>query len=380
MPTDAVQRFITSHASPYRRPAQVVSALAERLTPEESETDAVPRLERRIAELLGKPAAAMFPSGTMAQQVAMRIHADRRGIRTVAFHPQCHLELHEHKGYATVHGLTAALVGDPYSLMDLAGLAEVRQPVAALLIELPQREIGGALPNWPDLVAQTDWARDRGAATHLDGARLWEAQPFYDRPHAEIAALFDSVYVSLYKGLMGISGAVLAGEQDFVDHARVWRDRLGGSVDRAWPMALTAERGLAALLPRMAEFATRARKLAEVLSRIPGVHVFPDPPQTAMFHLIMDAARPAVRTAAEQLREGPLVPPRFVWPSTSPRHSRYEITVSEQLDEVTDAEIGDLLAELMDRARQTSSGPDGSGDPVGSAGSGVGGSTSPRIA
>src|SRR5262249_39231946 len=161
-------------------------------------------------------------------------------------------------------------------------LDAVREPVAALLLELPQREIGGRLPSWVDLVAQTGWARDRGAAVHMDGARLWEAQPFYDRPHAEIAALFDTVYVSLYKGLMGVWGALLAGERELVDHARVWRDRLGGSPDRLWPMALSAERGLDELLPRMAEFADRARKLAAVLSRVPGAHIVPDPPQTPM--------------------------------------------------------------------------------------------------
>src|ERR1041384_218957 len=94
-----------------RLPANVLPRLLGRVIAGETEADAVPRLEQRIAELLGKPAAAMFPSGTMAQQVAMRLHADRRGIRSVAFHPQCHLEVHEHKGYSLVHGLNAVLVG-----------------------------------------------------------------------------------------------------------------------------------------------------------------------------------------------------------------------------------------------------------------------------
>ena len=332
-------------------PANVLSTLLGRVTDGESEGDAVTRLEQRLAELLGKPAAVMFPSGTMAQQVAMRIHADRRGIRTVVFHPQCHLEVHEHKGYAAVHGLTAALVGDPFSLIQLSELAELAEPVAALLLELPQRDLGGQLPSWDDLVAQTEWARGRGAAAHMDGARLWEAQPFYDRPHAEIAALFDSVYVSLYKGLMGVSGAVLAGQRDFIEHAKLWRDRLGGDMSRCWPQAMLAERGLDELLPRMPEFADRARKLAALLGELPGVHIVPDPPQTAMFHLHLAASPVAVTVASRQLREeSALVPPRYVRPSSSPRHCSFEITVSEQLDEITDAEIGDLMAELMNRA------------------------------
>ena len=345
-------RFMSTPQSPTRHPASVLAKLSARVDPGESEGDAVTRLEERLAELLGKPAAVMFPTGTMAQQVAMRVHADRRGIRTVAFHPQCHLEVHERKGYTVVHGLSAALVGSPFSLIALSDLAELTEPIAALLLELPQRDLGGQLPAWADLVTQTEWAHGRGAATHMDGARLWEAQPFYGRPHAEIAALFDSVYVSLYKGLMGISGSILAGQKDFIEHARVWRDRLGGDMARCWPLAISAERGLDELLPRMPEFAERARKLASLLGSLPGVHVVPDPPQTPMFHLHLDAAPEAVTEAARQLRDdGPLAPPRYARPSSSPRHCSFEITVSEQLDETTDTEIGDLIAELMNRAR-----------------------------
>ncbi len=350
MPYDFGKRFVASSAR--RQPGRVLPVLLDRLGADEAEEDAVQRLERRIAELLGKPAATMFPSGTMAQQVAMRIHADRRGVRTVAFHPQCHLEVHERKGYAVVHGLVGRLVGDPFGLIQLSDLAEVREPVAALLLELPQREIGGRLPSWDELVAQTRWARERGAATHMDGARLWEAQPFYGRSHAEIADLFDTVYVSLYKGLMGISGAVLAGDQELVEHAGVWRDRLGGSVERHWPMALTAERGLDELLPRMAEFAERARKLAATLAQQPGMHVVPDPPQTPMFHLHLEAPPTAVREAVRQLRdESELVPPSWVQSMPSPHLSGFEINVSDQFDGVTDAEIGDLFAGLLNRAR-----------------------------
>jgi threonine aldolase len=255
-----------------------------------------------------------------------------------------------------VHGLVAALVGDPNSLITLADLAQLREPVAALLLELPQREIGGRLPAWEDLVAQTGWARERGAAVHMDGARLWEAQPFYDRPHAEIAALFDTVYVSLYKGLMGIAGAVLAGEQDFIEHARLWRDRIGGNVARSWPLVYAAERGLAELLPRMGEFGDRARALAAALRRVPGVRVVPDPPQVNMFHLHLDADQQAVTVAVKRLRaETGLALPRYVWRLPTPGQCAMEVTVSEQLDEVTDAEVADLVAELMNRSRDQSS-------------------------
>src|SRR5436190_18961495 len=75
------------------------------------EGELVEGFERRVAELLGKDAAALMPSGTMAQQIALRILCSRRGVGTVAFHPTCHLELHEHSAYAHLHGLPAALPG-----------------------------------------------------------------------------------------------------------------------------------------------------------------------------------------------------------------------------------------------------------------------------
>ena len=93
---------------------------------------------------------------------------------------------------------------------------------------MPQREIGGQLPSWSDLEAQVAWARDRGVAVHMDGARLWESGPFYERSYAEIAALFDSVYVSFYKGIGAIAGAALSGPAPFIGEARLWQRRSGG--------------------------------------------------------------------------------------------------------------------------------------------------------
>ncbi|MET0133467.1 MAG: beta-eliminating lyase-related protein [Kibdelosporangium sp.] len=348
MAIDDVPRSVSLASTPLHRPARVLAKLRERVNDDESKAEAVPRLERRIAGLLGKPAAAMFPTGTMAQQVAMRIHADRRGVRTIAFHPQCHLEIHEHKGYAVVHGLTGLPVGDPHSLIEIADLDEIRQPVAALLLELPQREIGGRLPEWEDLLAQIDWTREHRVASHLDGARLWEAQPYYRRTHAEIAALFDTVYVSLYKGLMGIAGALLAGDAEFVEHARIWRDRLGGNTMSAWPMALAGERGLDELLPRMPEFFARARVLAGVLGRIPGVQIAPEPPQTPLFHVHLAADPDRVVDHAKVLAEktGLWVFGR-VKRSAHPLSCSFEISVTEQLDDVTDVELRDFVSELM---------------------------------
>ena len=114
-----------------------------------------------------------------------------------------------------LHGLRALLVGAPSQLMTVADVRAIADPLGAFLIELPQREIGAQLPQWHELLETCAAARATGAKLHLDGARLWEAAPFYERSHAEIASLFDSVYVSFYKGLNALAGAVLAGGRGF---------------------------------------------------------------------------------------------------------------------------------------------------------------------
>ena len=308
----------------------------------------VETFERRMAELLGKPAAALLPSGTMAQQIALRIHCDRRGRTTVAFHPTCHLELHEHHAHAHLHGLKAELIGDRDRLIALEDLEALRVPIGALLIELPQREIGGRLPEWEDLLAQIQWARDRDIATHLDGARIWESAPYYGRSHSEIAALFDTVYVSLYKALGGLAGSILAGPDDFIAEARVWRHRHGGTVWNLFPFAALAQLGLDDLLPQMPRFLGHARALAGQLRHVPGLTVVPDPPQTPLFHV-------HVRGDVETIRERAIdiALERRVWlfdtvsPTVIPHMSKVELSVGEPALEISPEEAAELFRTLV---------------------------------
>jgi threonine aldolase len=348
-------RFLNAwHGTP--RPREQLERLTQLVEATErrdryGEGERLDRLERRTAELLGKEAAAFMPSGTMAQQIALRISCDRRGLHAVAFHPTCHLELHEEKGYARLHGLHAVLVGDPNGLLTLADLERIREPVAALLLELPQREIGGRLPAWEELVAQTGWARAHGVALHLDGARLWESQPFYDRPHAEIAALFDSVYVSFYKGLGGMAGAVLAGDAELVAEARVWQRRHGGTLVTMFPYVVAAEAALDERLERMPAYWAHARELAGALATLDGLEVVPDPPQTPLFHLLLRGERDRLVDAALSVAEehGVFL---FADPSstTSPRWQRHEVMVGDVTLELHASELRGFYAEVLARA------------------------------
>lgn len=305
------------------------------------------RLEARIGALLGKEAAVWMPSGTMAQQIALRIHAERRGNHRVAFHPHCHLEEHEERGFNELHGLLAHLLGTRERLLTAADVDEIGEPVAAVLLELPHRDLGGQLPAWDDLVAICDKARERGAALHLDGARLWQCGPFYERGLDEIAGLFDTVYVSFYKDLAAPAGAALAGLGDVIEEARVWQVRHGGRLYAAYPFLIAAERGLDEVLPRMAELVARARELAAALAELEGVEIVPNPPQSAMFHVYLHGPlEPLQHAALDQAeRSGTFL--GFVRPTAVPQMQRVELTIGPASLEVSVDEAQVLWKELL---------------------------------
>jgi threonine aldolase len=285
------------------------------------------------------------------------VHADRLGRRTVLWHPTSHLALHEDQALERLHGLQGRPVGDPRRLVTLADLEEVAEYAAVLLLELPQREIGGQLPAWEDLVAQTSLARSHGTAVHLDGARLLESLPHYRRTAAEVAALFDSVYVSLYKGLGGLAGCVLAGEEQLVAEAREWRHRHGGTLFTMWPYAAAGLAGLRRRAPLMQSYVEHARAVAAALREVDGVELVPDPPVTPMMHVNLRAPAGPLNAAirARAVDEG-------VWtwveasPTDLPSWQRVELTVGDATLEWTPAEVRDQVAGLLATGRSEASG------------------------
>ena len=346
-----IRRSLFLHAPIRRRPRAVLAGLLDLVDEETMPDEPVAVLERRLAALLGKESALFFPSGTMAQQAAMRVHAERSGRRGFAAHPHCHLDRWEMQGYNAVHGLWFHPAGDVNALMTAADIAAIGEPLAAVLWELPQRDLGGLLPEWEDLAAQVAVARGGGAVPHLDGARLWEAQTYYRRPLEEIAGLFDTVYVSLYKSLQGTRGAVLAGDAGTVAAASVWRTRLGGAIPDAWPLALTALAGLDRIPPLMPAFRDHALAIAAAVNADGVARTFPDPPQTPLFHVHLPAPKEAVERAGAALlaETGVQLFPR-VRSLPDPRRCAFEITVGDNAMEFGPDEVVTLIHELLARA------------------------------
>lgn len=347
-------RFVSRHypVSPH----EMFAKLAE-MTPPDLPADLygsgelIADFEAEIATLLGKDAGLFMPTGTMTQQIALRIHADHSGNRQVAFHPTCHLEVHEKQAYRELHQLSGISVGSRDSLMTLDALKNVNLPIGTLLLELPQREIGGILPSWEELTAIVDYAREEGIYLHLDGARLWESQPFYGRSYAEICSLFDSVYVSFYKTLAGMSGAMLLGEENLINEARVWQKRHGGSLYHIYPFVLSAKMGLDKHLPRMSAYHEKAVEIASVISEIEGIEIKPNPPHTNMMHIYFrrdnNRLRESVLAIAEETQTLLMNMPR---PAPIPAYCKTELVIGEAALDFQTKEIAGLYADLMRRS------------------------------
>ncbi|MCQ0024410.1 beta-eliminating lyase-related protein [Streptomyces somaliensis DSM 40738] len=251
----------------------------------------VEHLERRVAELLGFPAAVFFPTGTMAQQVALRCWAGRTGNRVVALHPLAHPEVHERGALGALSGLRTV---HPTRAGRLPTADEVRaaeEPFGTLMLELPLRDAGFVLPTWEELEEVVEAAREREAVVHFDGARVWETTVHFGRDLPEIAGLADSVYVSFYKSLGGLSGAALVGPEPFAEEARAWRHRYGGNVFQQHPAALAALLGLERELPRLPSYVAGARTVAAAVREgfeaagVPWFRVHPEVPHTHEFQV-----------------------------------------------------------------------------------------------
>ncbi|SCL13218.1 L-threonine aldolase [Micromonospora rhizosphaerae] len=267
------------------------------------EGGAVEAVERRVAELLGTEAAAFFPTGTMAQQVALRYGAELTGRDAVGLHPLSHPLQHERDAYAVLGGLRAVRTTGAPCNPTADEVAALDEPIGTLMLELPLRDAGFVLPTWDELVAVVGAARARGARVHLDGARLWESTVHLGHSLAEITGLADSVYVSFYKSLGGHSGAALAGSAELIRYARAWRHRYGGNLFQQWPAALAALAGLDRELPRLAGYVAHAERVAEALAGLPGARVHPAPPHTHQFRLWLPHPADALNDANLALAE-----------------------------------------------------------------------------
>jgi len=246
-------------------------------------------LERRTAELLGKDDAVFMVSGTMTNQVALRVHTEA-GDEVLA-DVAAHIAVLERGAPAVLSGLTIrALPGrngvftpadvhvairDPHPF-----LPATQPPLKLLCLENTHNLGGGSV--WPleDVLAVAAAARMHGLALHLDGARLWNAAVATGVSEAELAAPFDTVSVCFSKGLGAPVGSALAGPRDLVARARRFKALFGGGIRQGGIVAAGAAFALDHHRGRLAQDHARARRLAERLAALPGVELDPATVQT----------------------------------------------------------------------------------------------------
>jgi len=244
------------------------------------EDPSVNRLVETVAALLGKPAAVFLPSGTMCNEIAIRVHC-RAGDEIIADRT-AHVLNFEGGGPAALSGaLVRGVDGEAgvFSAAQAAAAVRARSryaPRSRLLSVEQTANLGGGTV-WPvaTLREVADVAARHGLATHMDGARLMNAVVASEAPAREHAAPFDSVWIDLSKGLGCPVGGVLAGSADFVEEAWTWKQRLGGAMRQAGILAAAGLHALEHHVERLAEDHANARRLVEGIADAPGIEADP---------------------------------------------------------------------------------------------------------
>jgi threonine aldolase len=242
------------------------------------EDPTVNRLQEMVAALLGHEAALFLPSGTMANQIALRVHC-RPGDEVLA-HPTAHTFNFETGGPAAIAGVGLQPLDGQRGQFTAGQLEAGIRPPSRLtprsrLVWIEQTSNFGGGSIWPlaTLEAIIGVARGHGLASHMDGARLLNAAVSSRIPAAAYAAPFDSVWLDLTKGLGAPVGAVLAGSRAFIDEAWRYKQQMGGAMRQAGIIAAAGVYALEHHVERLAEDHANARRLAEGLAGLPGVEI-----------------------------------------------------------------------------------------------------------
>ncbi|MEP7281961.1 MAG: GntG family PLP-dependent aldolase [Rubrivivax sp.] len=266
------------------------------------------RLQAEVAALLGKEAALWLPSGTMANQVALRV-LTRPGDEVITSR-ESHAGWHETGGAAANAGVQLVEVGrgGRFTPDELAAAIKpsglpVFPPTTLVQIENTHNRAGGVVVPQDEVRAICAFARERGLACFLDGARLWNAAVASGRSEAELAAPFDLVAVAFSKGLGAPGGSMLAGSTALIVRADRQRRMFGGAMRQTGHYAAAALHGIAQHRGRLADDHRHARALAETLAASPAVRLDLTTVQTNIVVFELAPGAPDAATVVAQARQ-----------------------------------------------------------------------------
>ena len=251
-------------------------------------------LQELIAQMLGKEAALFVPTGTQSNLVAIMSHCQRGDEYIVG--QMAHTYRWEGGGAAVLGSVQPQpLEHQPDGSLALRDIEAAIKPddahFARTRLLALENTLGGKVLPMAYVEAATALARRRGLATHLDGARLFNAAVKLGIPAADIARHFDTVSVCFSKGLGAPVGSALVGSSELIHRAHRWRKMLGGGMRQAGVLAAAASHALAHHIERLADDHELAQRLAHGLARLPGVTV--EPPQTNIVFAEVQAERSA---------------------------------------------------------------------------------------
>lgn len=314
--------------------------------------ETIEMFQTRMATYLGKESTVFFPSGTMAQQIALRIWCDEKGVQKVAYHPLSHLEIHEEDGLKEIHRIDTVLLGDEAGVISLEDVLNLDQEVACLLLELPQREIGGQLPDYQTVVEISEYCKTNGIRLHLDGARLFEILPYYQKTAAEICALFDSVYISFYKGIGGIAGAILAGDKEFTQQSKVWKRRYGGDLISLYPYVISANYYFDKRISKMEQYYESAVELAALFNSCSFVETKPVVPVSNMFHVLINRPKEQIEEVLKEIYYKTSIGLTSYLKETNESSYGFEVSVGDQYNSIPKDKLQDAFQLLRVKLQQ----------------------------
>lgn len=272
------------------------------------EDPTVNRLRERVCALLGKEDAVFLPSGTMANEIAIAVHC-ARGDELIA-ERSSHVVAFEGGGPAALAGAMVCAIDGERGQFDPDQVAAAIRPASRyfprsrlLCVEQTANLGGGSV--WPlarlDAVAEV--ARSQGLATHMDGARLMNAQVAAGVPAARFALHYDSVWIDFSKGLGCPVGAMLAGSREFIERAWRLKQQWGGAMRQAGILAAAAIHALDHHVERLADDHANAQRLARRLAALPGVEIDPAAVRTNLVYFSLSPEAPCDGPAlVERLR------------------------------------------------------------------------------
>jgi len=272
------------------------------------EDPSVNRLQERVAELIGKEVALFVPSGTMANQIGLKI-LTRPGDEVV-LGDEAHIIWHEAGAGAANSGVQFSVVGRGglFTAADLRMAYKppghiVFPPTTLVAIENTHNRGGGVVFPQNDAVAICDAARELGMASYLDGARLFNTAAASGRSLAELAAPFDVVSVALSKGLGCPVGSLITGRREVIARAVRARRMLGGAMRQSGILAAAGLWALENNLARLAEDHANARLLAERLAGLRGVSLDLATVQSNIVIFRMEEGAPDAATVVARAQE-----------------------------------------------------------------------------